>query len=302
MKANRQIPDESVKMIFDKLKELESSTDSMVTNDTDRFNPEEKYYIGDYCTYNNTLYTFTESNLGEDFSTERSYTVGEYCKYEDFTYVFTKDKAAGAWDESVVETTNIAKEPGEWDESIVSVSSLVNELRRLFSINESLKAQLPRNTDMEVISELANQWTITASSGTNNFIQNGARLFINGGYSGGTGSITVKSPTFDLTPFTKVEYIYNTWRDYVNYKSETKAVGGNVSVQLVATSGSVTLDVMSRYNSTGEGTYHGDGSGSKDITSLKGKGYFIITANNTTIRGIAAGITTEFKKLALLIE
>lgn len=295
MELNKQL---SESYIMNKLK---NSSSPMITNDTDVFNPDEKYYIGDYCTYNNTLYIFTESNLGEEFSTERAYTVGEYCKYEDFTYVFTKDKAAGAWDESVVKTTNIAKEAGEWDESIVSVSSLVNELRRLFSINESLKSQLPRNTDMEVISELANQWTITASSGTKNFIQNGARLFINGGYSGATGSITVKSPTFDLTPFTKVEYIYNTWRDYVNYKSQVKAVGGNVSVQLVATSGSVTLDVMTKYNSTGQGTYHGDGSGSIDISALKGKGYFIITANNTTIKGINAGITTEFKKLALIV-
>lgn len=295
MELNKQL---SESYIMNKLK---NSSSPMITNDTDVFNPDEKYYIGDYCTYNNILYIFTESNLGEEFSTERAYTAGEYCKYEDFTYVFTKDKAAGVWDESVVETTNIAKEAGEWDESIVSVSSLVNELRRLFSINESLKSQLPRNNDMEVISELANQWTITTSSGTNNFIQNGTRLFINGGYSGATGSITVKSPTFDLTPFTKVEYIYNTWRDWINYKSQVMGVGGNVSVQLVATSGSVTLNVMSRYNSTGEGTYHGDGSGSHDITSLKGPGYFIITANNTTIAGKAAGITTEFKKLALII-
>ena len=294
MKANKQLPQSYI------MNKLKNSSSPMITNDTDAFDPTKTYNVGDYCTYNNTFYTFTESNI-EEFSTEKPYTTGEYCKYDSFTYEFTVDKAAGEWDESVVKQSNVAKLAGEWDESVVSVSSVVNELKKLFLINQSLKEQIPRNTDMEVISELANQWTITTSSGSQQFIGDGTRLYINGGFGGGVGTITVKSPTFDVTPFTKVEYIYNTWRDWINYKSQIMGVGGNVSVQLVATSGMVSLDVMSRYNSTGEQTYHGDGSGSHDISALKGPGYFIITANNTTIAGKAAGITTEFKKLALII-
>ena len=47
-------------------------------------------------------------NIAADFSTAKAYTAGDYCVYEGELYVFTADKAAGAWDASVVSKVSIS--------------------------------------------------------------------------------------------------------------------------------------------------------------------------------------------------
>ena len=85
----------------------------------------ENYFgLKDTRGQSEVIYNVTPLSIALAFSISTAYKKGQYCFYQGTLYRFTADKAAGAWNSSVVELANIG-------EDLISVSEVSN----LFSEN-----------------------------------------------------------------------------------------------------------------------------------------------------------------------